>query len=362
MPEYERRDLEDVLVGAALLGSGGGGPIRAGQEMIREIVAATGGRVQVIPPPFDALGAGDLVVVVCDVGGSQGALPGQAEATWRAFETLSETLGRRPDAVVPIEVGPENSLAPMWVAARAGIPVLDGDGARRAVPRLGMTSFAAAGQEPGPAALAGVEGPSAVFHGIGRAELLEELLRPLLAAPGTPLRNSAGLALWPLSGAEARKAVVPGGLELARRIGMALRERGPRDPVEVLEEIPEIGARVLARGRLRGRDRGGDGLDRDEIVLDERAGGRVVRAFSVNELLIAWGDDAPRPLATAPDLLALMTAEGEPFTLAEAGDHAGEEVVLVGAKAVKVLRQEAVLALFREALLELGYAGAPVDV
>lgn len=361
MPEYERRDLEDVLVGAALLGSGGGGPIRAGQEMIREIVAATGGRVQVLPPPFDALRDGDLVVVVCDVGGSQGALPGQAQATWRAFETLAESLGRRPDAVVPIEVGPENSLAPMWVAARARIPVLDGDGARRAVPRLGMTGFAAAGRAPGPAALAGIEGPSAVFQGIGRAELLEQLLRPLLAAPGTPLRNSAGLALWPLSGAEARKVVVPGGLELARCIGAALRQRGQRDPMEVLQEIPELGARGLARGRLRGRDRGGDGLDRDEIVLEEDSG-RLVRAFSVNELLIAWRDDAPRPLATAPDLLALMTAEGEPFTLAEVGDHVGEEVVLVGAKAVKVLREEGVLALFREALLELGYAGAPVDV
>lgn len=361
MPEYVREDLEDVLRGAALLGSGGGGPIRAGEEMIARIVAETGGRVQVLSAPFAELRDEDLAVVVCDVGGAEGAVPGQPEATWRAFERLAETLGRRPAAVLPIEVGPENSLAPMMVAARAGIPVLDGDGARRAVPRLGMTAFAACHKAPGPAALAGIDGPLAVFHDVAGADELEAVLRPLLAAPGARFHNSAGLALWPLSGADARQVVVPGGLDLARSIGRALRGRGSRDPMAVLQEIPELGARALARGRLRRRDTGGDGLDREEVVLEE-AGGRLVRAFSVNELLVAWREDEASPLATAPDLIALMTADGEPFTMAEARDHADQEVVLVGATAVKILREGPILALFRDALLELGYAGAPVDV
>lgn len=353
--ELDEQDLRDVLDGAALLGSGGGGPRAMGECMIDAILAC-GEPVRVVAP--QDLRDDDLVVVLCDVGGSQQGSKEQPAATWRAFEHLCRVLApREPTAIVPIEIGPENSLAPMMAAARAGLPVVDGDGAGRAVPRLGMTSFEAARLAITPATLAGAGGALFHFEEVASAGAMEDVMRPLLTIERGPLANSGGMGLWPIAGGDARAHIVAGGIERARAIGHALRT-SQGDPLKTLKELLGNAVSEVARGRLELRDTGDEGFDRDAIYLRPADAARpLVTAYSINELLIAWSADAPAPLATAPDGLGLVTARGETFTLAEARQHVGEETILVGIQAGPAMHEPAVAELFRSALLELGYPG-----
>jgi DUF917 family protein len=311
--------------------------------------------VRVLAP--EELDEDDLVVVLCDVGGSQQGSPDQPTATWRAFEHLCAVLPEKPTALVPIEIGPENSLAPMMAAARAGLPVVDGDGAGRAVPRLGMTSFGAQGLPIVPATLAGAAGALFHFEQVASAGAMEDVMRPLLTIEHGPLENSAGMGLWPMRGEIARRTIVGGGLGRARAIGAALRS-GEGDPMAILAALLGDDVAEVARGRLELRDTGDDGLDWDVIHLRPDDPERpLASAYSINELLIAWSEDAPAPLATAPDLLGLVTAAGETLTLAEARDHLGQETVLVGIRAQEAMHAQPVARLFRSTLLELGYPG-----
>jgi DUF917 family protein len=86
---------------------------------------------------------------VCDIG-SIGALDKkQTDALRYAFDALAQhfksTLGPI-GALFPIETGPENTMAAFVIAARTGLPVVDGDGAGRAVPTIPFCSFSALGR------------------------------------------------------------------------------------------------------------------------------------------------------------------------------------------------------------------------
>ncbi|RKX43696.1 MAG: hypothetical protein DRP33_00565 [Thermotogae bacterium] len=49
--------------------------------------------------------------------------------------------GTKFDFVVPVETGGFNSVTPLHAGALKGLPVVDADGAGRAVPELQMTTF-----------------------------------------------------------------------------------------------------------------------------------------------------------------------------------------------------------------------------
>ena len=67
-----------------------------------------------------------------------------------SIRTLEEHLGRSSDALISAEMGGLNSLIPIIAAAACGLPVIDGDGMRRAFPELQMTSFSVNGISASP--------------------------------------------------------------------------------------------------------------------------------------------------------------------------------------------------------------------
>jgi DUF917 family protein len=102
-------DLGPIALGAAVLGTGGGGNPYLGMLRMRELLRA-GRRVEVVDPdelPDDAFvaTAGGMGVPVV----SSEKLP-QGEEEAEAVRALEEHLGRRVDAIAPLEMGGSNSL------------------------------------------------------------------------------------------------------------------------------------------------------------------------------------------------------------------------------------------------------------
>jgi DUF917 family protein len=232
--EIAEADLGPIATGAALLGTGGGGNPYLGTLRMRELLRA-GGRVRVLDP--DELADEALVVTAGGMGApviSWEKLP-QGEEEAEAVRALEEHLGRRVDAIAPLEMGGSNSLVALAVGAQLDVPVLDGDGMGRAFPELQMVTYLIYGCSPAPAAVADEKGNRTVLSRVADVYALERIARAVTIAYG----GHAGLAMCAMTEAQARATCVPRTLTLALRIGQVIEQtrRDGEEPVEAVLQV-----------------------------------------------------------------------------------------------------------------------------
>ena len=216
MWDVTEEDLTPAAIGAAILGTGGGGNPYLGRLRARAELRA-GKKIEIIDPT--EIADDDLLVAVGGMGSPVVAyekVAGGNEET-DAVRALERYLGRRFTAIAPFEMGGGNSMVPLVVGARLGIPVVDGDGMGRAFPELQMITYLIYGGSPFPAALADERGNRIVVDRILDAHWLERILRSVTIDMG----GHAGLANAVMDGAFCRKTIIPNTLSLAIRIGRA---------------------------------------------------------------------------------------------------------------------------------------------
>jgi DUF917 family protein len=365
-PRVQLPQLEEIVEGAALLGSGGGGTVAVGRALATVIECVTGGAgVVVLAPPYP-LDDGALLVVAADVGAADTFVPNQDQATLHAVQVLAEALALQGPiaAIVPGEVGPESTLAAAAVAAHLGIPVVDGDGVGRAVPVLPLSLFDVGGVSASPCAIAGTGPESAVLRA-SDADGVEDLMRPLLALPA--FGDSAGMALWAMGPAQLRQLAVRGTLGLAGEIGatLAAARAAGEDAATAVLELEGLSGAVLVRGtatRVSSADSGGFTQSAIRICVAGEADAVVT---GENENLVLWREDRPSPVATAPDLLCWLTTDGFATTTSELVDGAGPDgvgAVLLGLHADPRLWASPTVERFATVLSGAGYHGPPVPV
>ena len=134
------QEIEDIALGAALLGAGGGGVPYIGKLLAIGAVKECG-EVSLID--VDELSDDDIVVPVASVGAptiltEKGV--GESEFD-RLLDMISTYYGKKVTAVMPIEAGGVNSMLPIAAAARLGLPMVDVDGMGRAFPEIQMVTF-----------------------------------------------------------------------------------------------------------------------------------------------------------------------------------------------------------------------------
>ena len=311
MWEITEENLTPAAMGAAILGTGGGGNPHLGRLRARAELRA-GNKIEIIDPT--EIADDDLLVGVGGMGSPVVAYEkvagGSEEAD--AVRALERHLGRRFTAIAPFEMGGANSMVPLVVGARLGIPVVDGDGMGRAFPELQMITYLIYGGSPFPAALADERGNRIVVDRILDAHWLERILRSVTIDMG----GHAGLATAVMDGAFCRRAIIPNTLSLAIRIGRAVLEarRFHEDPGEAI--LRRSGGRRYIRGKVvdvERRTTRGFAVGRLVIDgLDNDAGRRVEIDFQNENLVIREGEQVP---VTVPDLITLVTSdEGEPIT------------------------------------------------
>jgi len=144
MRKLDKQDLLDLAVGAAFLGTGGGGDPYIGRLMVQNCIE-DGQEVTIIDP--DDLDDDAFVIPTAMMGAPTvlvEKLPSGDEAI-HSLRQLERYVGRKADATMPIEVGGINSTIPLLVGARLGLPVVDADGMGRAFPELQMETLESTG-------------------------------------------------------------------------------------------------------------------------------------------------------------------------------------------------------------------------
>jgi uncharacterized protein len=303
-------DLEDIAIGGAVLGTGGGGDPYIGKLMAQQAIRKHG--------PVRLISLGDLsddalVVPACMMGAPTvmaEKLP-QGEELINAFHALEKVMGRKIDAVLCGEAGGVNSCVPFVVAAATGLPMVDADGMGRAYPELQMVTWTMHGVSATPMVLCDDKGNSLVLDTVSNA-WTERLARAATIEMG----GSALLTFYPMTGKVAKAASVGGTLSLCQEIGRSLRatRAAHGDPIAALRDM--LQARNLFHGRITDIERrteGGFARGRAVLTGVEDWKGHTLRLDFQNEFLMAERDG--QILVTTPDLISVVEADsGAPVT------------------------------------------------
>ena len=355
MREITGDALEDIALGAAVLGTGGGGNPYLGKLMARGAIERRG-PVRLLDP--DELADDDLVVPSAMMGAPTvmvEKIP-RGDEVLGAFRALEAHLGRRARATMSCEAGGLNSTTPFTVAAELGIPLVDADMMGRAFPELQMCTPTLHGVAATPMAIADEKGNSAIITTVDN-RWTETFARTLTVDMGC----SAMIALYAMTGRQVKDACVPRTISTIEGIGRAIRDARARhvDPVAAVREV--TGGYVVWRGKVADVERRtATGFARGEAAIAGTGAyeGRTLRVAFQNEFLLAR--DGEEALVSTPDLITILDAEtGEPITTEEL--RYGFRVAVLGIPCDPRWRTEAGLGLVGPAYFGYETPYVPVE-
>lgn len=308
-------DVDEIALGAAVLGTGGGGDPHVGSLIAKRLIRLHG-PVRLID--VDDLEDRDFVVPIGGIGAPSVSVERiQAESELlAALEAIEGAVRRVPTAIMPIEVGGGNSMLPIAAAALAGLPVVDGDAMGRAFPEAQMVTFHLAGYGPGATVLVDHHGNEVVSRPVDGA-WSERLARAATVEMG----GAATMIDYAYGGEVVLECAIPATLTQAQRIGRILLGRDAsgtelRDDEKIDALCAELDAVRLFDGKVAdlqrevvgGFTRGAAELDG---VGEDRGSG--FRLDFQNEMLLARRDG--ELAAVTPDLIAVLDlATGLPIT------------------------------------------------
>ncbi|ABW02641.1 DUF917 domain-containing protein [Caldivirga maquilingensis] len=305
-----KQDVEDLVVGAAILGTGGGGDPYIGKLMVLQELER-GRKIEVVS--IDEIDDEAFIIPVAAMGTPvvlMEKIPSGKEALF-SLNLLEKYFNRKVDFISPIEAGGVNSTIPLVVAAERGLLVIDADGMGRAFPELQMVTFHIYGIKATPMALSDERGNAIILDAIDNF-WAERIARTVTVRFG----GSAWIAIYPTYGKPYKDAAVKGSISFAIEIGRTLRDAKitGKNPIDALLDVTK--GYALFKGKIIDVQRFNiGGFARGEAViegLDEYKDSKITIKFQ-NENLVAIKDG--EIIASVPDLITVLDSEtSKPIT------------------------------------------------
>ena len=357
--ELDKRGLTDMLNGATLLGSGGGGPYEIGEQVIEKILA-TGKTPNVVDAqdmPDDA-----WAVIAAGVGSPNAAGGFDPSVASDAVRAMGEAMGVTFEYIMAAEIGAGNTFMPLFVADDMDIAALNVAGSSRAVPAITMSTFAADSVPVNELMVANHD--QKVGISVKWAKNASGPMRAVISDPS--FGQIAGLAIWPMQGKTVKKSAIRGTYNMAQELGAALR-KGIKDGDPVAAVCDHLGGKVLARGKLLSHTEStSGGFDMGSVMVEIPASGSDAATeliiLNKNENLIAWRSDKNTPLTIAPDLISYMLPDGTVFSNVQIPAHIGKEIVVIASPAGPNMRKPGIVDAFKEVLSAMGYPGPATEL
>jgi uncharacterized protein len=311
--------VENLCWGLAFFGTGGGGRIEAGLDMLLPAVKAgrrlrlinaqqlpneawtcwaiiVGGRDPDEPPPADELVRFGLTKEV---------FPTIVPRLVESVRELSAHAGVRVDALVSLELSSAATAATILTGLELGIPTLDGDYVGRAIPELELTKLQLLGRAPTPVVMVDRWGNKIRITDAVGAAMVDRFGRMISrAAYGRGIATVGHL----LQVRDARPALVSGSLLKAIEVGAALRAGvAAEDPLGPLNKATR--GHVLFTGETKDVEwRSMEPYAFRELDYVVRGTGQWAgsefRIWIKNEHHAVWRDGTV--IATSPDIITVL--------------------------------------------------------
>lgn len=224
-------DIEALEIGSAIMGTGGGGNPYIGKLRALQVLRE-GRRMRVMP--LEALPDDAKVVALGGIGApliSHERIKEGREGL-RCIRALEERLGFKIDAIACEEIGGQNAMEPLIVAALADLPVVDCDGMGRAFPEMQMTTYSIYGHRSTPSVMCDLHGNVVMFDHAVTELWHERLARACVIAQG----GASTLASAPMPGVFVKRFAIPHSYSRAIVLGKTVRQaqKDNKDPIAAI--------------------------------------------------------------------------------------------------------------------------------
>ena len=339
--------VENFCWGLAFFGTGGGGRVEAGLDMLAPAVRAgkrltlaspdelpgeawtcwaliVGGKDPDEPPPADELEQFGL---------AREEYPTIVPRLVESARELAAYAGVKLGALVSMELSSAATSATIMTGLELGIPTLDGDYVGRAIPEIAINKMELAGRLPTPMMMIDRWGNRVLVKSAVSAAMADRLGRMVSrGAYGRGIATTGHLVQL----RDARAALVRASLLKAIEVGTALR-RGAREVDRLANLVAATRGRVLLEGEAIAVDwRSTEPYTHRELDYRIKGTGKwagaIYRIWVKNEHHAVWRDEAP--IAASPDVISVLDpATNRPLTTL--GDVTpGRPVVVFAMKAL----------------------------
>lgn len=298
-------ELEDIALGAALLGAGGGGDPYIGKLMAMNAINECGEVTMISPSevPDDAL---ILPIAMMGAPTVLGEKAANGNEYRRLFDMMTKYYGCEFYGVMPIEAGGINSMLPFAAATRLGLPLVDVDGMGRAFPELQMVTFTIGDISATPMAFTDEKGNGGILKTISN-KWTEDIARSITMVCG----GSVFIALYIMTGKELKEYGIGDIVTRSQRLGEVIRTAKNvtgMTPEEYF--LKEANGYKLFTGKISDvlrEVKDGFNFGKVELIgIGEDKGKEALIDFQ-NENLIAWIDGKVK--AVTPDLICIVDSE-----------------------------------------------------
>lgn len=345
-------DLEDIVWGASLLATGGGGSISFGLSLVRRI--AEKGGLKIIP--LEELTDDDIIVSPYFIGSMGAALERSEEEVklllTEAISTLSTILGKEISGIVASELGGGNTAIALYAAHLLGKPIVDGDLMGRAGPELYQSTAHVYGVPVTPSVIASPAGSTMIIRKVSNVDFYEEIFRHVAYLSG-------GWSLvvdTPLRGGIARDVIIKGTLSLSLKLGKTIRESRARGANIVEAMVNALNGWKIFEGRVVESNLRDTGRFLEGNITIEGVKGKL-GIYVKNEYLMAWLNS--KPIVMCPDLIILVDSLGNPILSNMVRE--GLQATVIASKAPDIWRTSKGLELFGPRHFGFNYDYIPVE-
>ncbi len=300
MKQISLSDLDDLAVGAAILGSGGGGNPAYDLMICKQQMETFGAaRLAALEEVED-----DAFVVPIEFMGAPlvgiEKIPSGRELE-AIINSIESTFKRKVNYLLPTEIGGANALAPLMIASKLGIPVIDGDTLGRAFPELHISSCNIRGVSPSPAFMADAMGKTVLINAPD-AKAMEELCRKMTIEMG----SLAGLSFYLMNGRQTKQTVIPRSITHAITLGKLIREAGTNREDAIHRLLAYSDGLLIGTGMISDIDQSiQQGFLKGHFLMEGEQ--ETWRVDFQNEYLVAFCRETL--VASTPDILTLLEWE-----------------------------------------------------
>ncbi|RLG41837.1 MAG: hypothetical protein DRO05_02855 [Thermoproteota archaeon] len=344
-------DVRDLILGAEILGCGGGGSAELALEILRQ-AEEQGLKLRIAR--LDELEEDSLVFIVSRVGGGvEEDIKRRVEKypkrvknpELEAVKRLASFLGKEPQAILASETGAGNMLLPLFVAASLDLVTVDGDACGRAKPEIAISTTHVKGIPIAPLAAVTPFGDVVILKEALNDYTAEDIARQIAVASG----GTCGVARCPSTPSQLKGGIVEGTMSRCIEVGRKVRDavKSGQDPARAL--IDATGGREVFRGVVKSwerEERRAFMWGNLEIEGKGKYEGHRMRIFFKNEFLISWFDG--KPYVTCPDLICVINSEtGRGMSnWVDLKENLGKEVAVIGVPANEIWRSQKGVEIF----------------
>ena len=291
--EISKQKAHDLVIGAKILSCGGGGSEKKAIENINQVYDKGDNFTIADLSDFNDE---DHICIIGMVGGGitkeerelvQSLSITQKNPMREAVKQLEDFLEVRFSAFVATELGPNNSIIPLMVAAQMGKIGIDGDCCGRSKPKISISTTRVAGIPIAPFSIVNQFGDIQIVK-----KTVNDIRGEIIAREASKISGGVvSVARCPMTIKQAKNAVISSTFSLAMQLGQRIREVNEKggNPLEAIKNVlPD--SNLVFSGKVKEFSRiERSGFTSGNIILESvEKTKNLLKIWYQNEYLLSW--------------------------------------------------------------------------